>query len=157
MAIAMTLKDYLDDLGIDYDVSTHSHTATNTQTARAAGISDEQLAKSVMLEDDNGHYMLAVIPSNRRVDLGALDERYKSHVNLAPAEMLSELFDDCEPGAIPVTGDAYGYDVIWDDKLAECKDVYFEAGDHMHLIHTTGDNFQQLMGNADHCGFTWQR
>jgi len=154
MAIAMTLKEYLDDSGIDYDVTIHSQTTTDTQTARVAGIPDEELAKSVMLEDDSGHFTLAVIPSNRHVDLGKLQNIYKSHVSLAPEEILDELFDDCEPGAIPVTGEAYGFDVVWDEKLAECKDIYFEAGDHTHLIHTSGEDFQQLMGNADHCGFT---
>jgi Ala-tRNA(Pro) deacylase len=154
MAIAMTLKDYLDDSGVDYNVIMHTRTGSNTQTAAVANIPGEQLAKSVMLEDGNGHYMLAVIPSNQHVDLDKLHHRYKSHVGLTKEEKLGELFDDCELGALPVTGEAYGFNVVWDDKLADCKDIYFEAGDHMHLVHTTGTDFQQLMSGSDHCKFT---
>jgi Ala-tRNA(Pro) deacylase len=143
MTIAMTVKDYLDDIGIEYDVSTHTQTSTNTQTARVADIPGEQLAKSVMLEDDYGHYMLAVLPSNRHVDLDKLHKRYRSDISLTPENKLGELFDDCVLGAIPATGEAYGFDVVWDDKLAECKD-----------IHTTRRGFKKLMGKADHCGFT---
>jgi len=154
MAIAMTLKDYLDDLDVDYDVSVHPRTNSTTQTARVTDIPGGQLAKSVMLEDDYGHYVLAVLPANRHVDFESLYERYKSDLNLTPEDKLGELFDDCVLGAIPVAGGAYGFDVVWDDKLAECKDVYFEAGDHAHLIHTSRNGFKKLMGNADHCSFT---
>ncbi len=154
MTIAMTLKDYLEDSGIDYDVVIHTRTGSNTQTAKVANIPGEQLAKSVMLENDGGQYMLAVIPSDQHVDLGKLHHRYKSQIGLTTEEKLGELFDDCVLGAIPVTGEAYGFDVIWDDRLAECADIYFEAGDHKHLIHTTGPDFQKLMGKADHCRFT---
>lgn len=154
MAIAMTLQDYLDEMGVDYSVCTHAPTGSTSQTAMVANIPGEKLAKSVMLEDDDGHYRLAVVPSNRLVDLEKLHIRYSTTITLTPEEKLGELFDDCVLGAIPAVGNAYGFDVVWDDTLAECDDVYFEAGDHMHLIHISGSGFQRLMANADRYGFS---
>lgn len=150
MAIAMTLKDYLDESGVDYDVLVHIRTSSNAQTAKAAHIPSTQLAKSVMLEAEDGRYILAVIPADHHLDLGELHRRLKSHIGLTTEEQLGELFDDCVLGAVPPVGEAYGFNVIWDDDLAECSDVYFEAGDHRRLVHTSGEDFKKLMGSAEH-------
>ena len=53
-------------------------------------------------------------------------------------------------GAVPPIGDAYGLEVIFDDCLNECGDVYFEAGDHMDLVRVGAIDFRDLMGNARH-------
>ena len=34
---------------------------------------------------------------------------------------------DCEPGAVPPLGAAYGLDVVVDDSLTDHSDVYFEG------------------------------
>ncbi|MCK4834799.1 MAG: hypothetical protein KAT12_08470 [Gammaproteobacteria bacterium] len=52
-------------------------------------------------------------------------------------------------GGSPI-GDAYGIEVIFDDRLNECGDVYFEAGDHTDLVHVSVIDFRGLMGNACH-------
>ena len=39
-------------------------------------------------------------------------------------------------------------EVIMDDSLENCPDVYFEAGDHKDLIHVRGPAFLQLMWHA---------
>jgi Ala-tRNA(Pro) deacylase len=64
------------------------------------------------------------------------------------------LFADCELGAIPPMGRAYGMETIVDDSLAEQPDVYFEAGDHVSLIHVNAMAFQRLMAGARHGRFT---
>lgn len=154
MAIAITLQEYLSDMDVDYDILKHAHTEVSTQTARIAHIPGEQLAKSVVLEDENGRYLLAVIPSNRHVSLGKLHQQYKIRMGLATEAELEEIFDDCELGAVPPVGDPYGIDVIMDNSLEQCSDVYFEAGDHVNLVHLSGESFQRLMNKARHGSFT---
>lgn len=149
MAIAITLHEYLDSRCIGYDVIEHPYTNASMNTAQVAHIPGRMLAKSVLLEDDEG-FLMAVIPSTSHVDLGALHRRFDRRLGLSTEDKLNRLFSDCEPGAIPPIGEAYGLDVIVDEALGHCPDVYFEAGDHTHLIHVNGKDFMQVVGHLEH-------
>jgi Ala-tRNA(Pro) deacylase len=82
------------------------------------------------------------------VDLGAVHRQLNRALGLATDRELAELFKDCEPGALPPLGLAYGIDSILDQSLADAPDVYFEAGDHQALVHVSGGEFLKLMANA---------
>lgn len=148
MAVSETLKGYLDSLGIAYDVARHPREVVSTRIARKAHIPGERLAKAVLLSSGRGH-LLALVPASRHVDLAALGARVGRPVALAPEEEISALFADCEPGAIPACGEAYGIPCLMDEALAAVDEVYFEAGDHVSLIHMTGDDFARLMAHAE--------
>jgi Ala-tRNA(Pro) deacylase len=75
-------------------------------------------------------------------------------VGLATEAEIRLLFEDCEDGAVPGLGQAYGLDVLVDDALLELNHVYFEAGSHSELVHVTGDMFRGLMSSADHGEFS---
>ena len=147
MSIAASVESHLNQLGVKYDVLLHSHTSNSTHTAQAAHVPGEQLAKCVVLEDDLG-YVMAVLPAARNLDLGVLDRRLGRDLGFAAESDLAELFADCEPGAIPPLGDAYGIDAIVDDSLVGKQDIYFESGDHCALVHVSGADFLRLMGDA---------
>lgn len=153
MAISICLKDFLDASGMHYDVLTHRHTRTSAQTAREAHIPGNQLAKTVILEDDNGYFM-AVIPSTHRVDLGTLHHKLHRQVGLATEDDLKDLFSDCVLGAAPPIGEAYGIPAYMDISLDDESDVYFEGGDHEALVHMSGREFRELTRNAQHGRFS---
>ena len=153
MGIAITLREYLDSTDLQYDVLPHTHTGSSSETAQASKISGEQIAKAVILEDEDG-YLMAVVPATHRVDLGVLHKQMGRRVGLATELELEDIFMDCEPGAIPPLGQAYGIDVMIDDSLNELDDVYFEAGDHYDLIHLRGKDFSMLMEDAEHGSFS---
>lgn len=153
MAIAIRLQDYLNKSGIDYDVLPHSHTTSSIGTAKEIGISGDEIAKPVILEDENG-YLMAVIPATYHVELGKLSHQLERRLGLATEQELAGLFADCDLGAIPPIGEAYHLDVVVDDSLNNCSDVYFEAGDHADLIHVRGHDFQKLMQHARHGQFS---
>jgi Ala-tRNA(Pro) deacylase len=69
---------------------------------------------------------------------------------LAEEREFGSLFKDCEIGAVPALGEAYGLQVIWDDDLQYTADVYIEAGDHEHLIWLDRKDFMQLMSSLPH-------
>src|SRR5256885_2428359 len=71
MPIAPRLANYLDEHLARYELCDHAHTETSAQTARSAHVPPQQLAKSVILEDDRGCGM-AVLPADRRVHIGEL-------------------------------------------------------------------------------------
>jgi Ala-tRNA(Pro) deacylase len=69
-------------------------------------------------------------------------------VSLATESEASRLFPDCEEGAMPALGMAYGLPAVVDDDLHGCDDIYFEGGDHRSLVHISGDQFDRLMGDV---------
>jgi Ala-tRNA(Pro) deacylase len=147
MTIAASVESYLTHAGVHYDLIAHPHTSNSTYSAQAAHIPGDRLAKCVMLEDSSG-YVMAVLPATHRVNLGALRQRLGRELGLATESELVGVFTDCEPGAIPPLGEAYGVDAIVDQSLVGSPDVYFEAGDHCALVHVSGSDFIRLMGDA---------
>lgn len=147
MAIAQTIHQFLTEQEIPYELLAHPHSSSSTETAHSAHVSGEYLAKSVLLEDDYG-YVMAVVPAVNRLDLGELHRQLNRRVGLATEPELAGVFEDCELGAIPAVGQAYGLTTVVDDQLAEQPDVYFDAGDHEHLVHLSGEAFAQIMGEA---------
>ena len=149
MAIARTLKNFLDENGIEYDTVEHQHTESAVDSAKSAHIPPHQMAKAVVLEDSAG-FIVAVLPSSNRLNLGWVNEELERDLKLATEDELKALFRDCETGAIPALSTAYGLKVIWDDQLKHAADIYIEAGDHEHLIHLSGEDFRQLMARLPH-------
>ena len=153
MAIAITLQEYLEELGISYDVVTHTPTDTSMETAQAAHVPGDNVVKSVLLKDDQD-YVMAIVPSTYHVQLSDLASKFHRHLELVPEAELASIFTDCEIGAIPPIGEAYAIDMIVDNKLLNRDDLYIEAGDHEHLVHIKNDDFRQLMRNSTCSDFT---
>lgn len=155
MGIAMTLKDYLSRNGVEYQVLVHPRTGSSPETARVAHVPGDRLAKTVVLEDENG-YLVAVVPSTYRVRLGELSRQLQRHLRLASEQEFASLFKDCDLGAIPPIGQAYGLSTVIEEDLVRKPDIYFEAGDHEELIHVTGEQFMRLMAGAEKHHFSVQ-
>ena len=147
MGMAGTLREYLDRHGIGYELLKHSRTQTSSETAEAAHVSGDRLAKPVVIEDAD-RYLVVVIPASRRIDFTALHRAFGRQVGLATEPEVETLFRDCAPGAIPAIAQAYGLDVAVDEALLDLDDVYFEAGDHYELVHVSGDDFRSLMASV---------
>jgi Ala-tRNA(Pro) deacylase len=149
MAIATALKDYLENRGIAYEVVTHPEAMSMVETARRAGLPAVCVAKAVVLEDRQG-YLLAAVPAANRVAFRELEEALSRRLELATEAEIASLFRDCDIGAVPPVGAAYGMDVVVDDQLCDQSEVYFEGGDHRSLVHVSRDDFGRLMGRARH-------
>jgi Ala-tRNA(Pro) deacylase len=147
MTIAAKLMSYMNDNHIKYEVCMHPLSHSSAETARVAHVPMDRLAKSVVLEDEEG-YVMVVLPANRRVHLGEVSRMLRRPLRLANEGEFVRLFDDCAPGAVPPVGRAYGLTTILDESLAEAPEVYFEAGDHLALIHLDPDQFMTLMQGA---------
>jgi Ala-tRNA(Pro) deacylase len=147
MAIASRVSDYLARHDVPYDILTHTHTTSSGESAQASHVPGARLAKSVVLEDEQG-YLMVVLPASRRVDLGELHRQLQRNLGLATEPELGKLFSDCEIGALPALGPAYGLETVVDDAIAEQPDIYFEAGDHEQLVHVSAEVFQTLLGDS---------
>jgi Ala-tRNA(Pro) deacylase len=150
MFISETVTGFLKRMRVDYDVVAHRHTGTSIATARAAHVNPEAVAKGVLMFDPE-EYVLALVPASRRVNRwaveGLLDVR---SMQFADEREIPLFFGDCDTGAVPAIGAAFGLTTVVDDALLNCRDVYFEGGDHEHLVHLDGEEFAQLMAGEPH-------
>lgn len=154
MAIAPSLQGFLAARQSVYDVRTHVRTQSSTASAEAAHVPGRCLAKAVVVEDQRG-YVLAVLPSTHHVALSELGEAlHRVQLRLANEGELRSLFSDCALGALPPLGGAYGMQSIVEKELDAQPEVYFEAGDHEHLVHMTQAEFSRLTADAPRAHFS---
>jgi Ala-tRNA(Pro) deacylase len=153
MTIPASVQHYLDQRSVQYDLLPHAHTHDSMHTANTAHIPGSKLAKSVLLGDDGG-YILAVVPATHRIDLGVLSRRLHRRLGLATESEVGRLFEDCDLGAVPPLGPAYGIETVVDESLMHCRDVYFEAGDHTDLVHVSGRDFMLLIDGGSWGSFS---
>ena len=153
MAIANTILSYLNEREIPYSVVPHPRTLSTRQTADAAHIPPERVAKAVVLADRRG-YLMAVIPGDRHVSIETLSQRLGRNLALALENRIAPVFKDCDLGAIPPIGPADGMETVLDDSLVGQPEIYFEAGDHEELIRIDGDRFVSLLREARHGQFS---
>jgi Ala-tRNA(Pro) deacylase len=153
MTTAPKLTQYLASHGISYDLMPHDLTMSSMRTAEACHVSGDSLAKAVVLQDDGG-YLLAVLPASHHLRFQELEAQGHRPVRLVTEDEVARLFPDCARGAVPPIGAAYGLDTIVDDSLFERPDVYFEGGDHGTLVHLSGPAFRTLMADAEHGCFS---
>ncbi|WP_138466048.1 aminoacyl-tRNA deacylase [Poseidonocella sp. HB161398] len=147
MAISSRLKHHLDARRLPYDMLAHAYSATSSGTAASAHIPGDHLAKSILIHSERTP-ILAVVPSCHMVDLHRLQVMLESRLGLAGEHELAEVFDDCDFGAAPPVGDAYGIPTVLDREMYGLDEIWFEAGDHRSLVHMKGHHFDRLMGSA---------
>ena len=144
MTIAATVLSSLKERNIGYEIVSHPKTYSSAETATAAHVDEGHIAKAVVVKDEKG-YLLAVIPASSWLDLDHLRKELNRDLHLAPEDEADGLFEDCQPGAFPSLGEAYGLETVLDEALTSLARVYFEAGDHEQLVAVSGDDFQDLM------------
>lgn len=147
MSISSRLKQYMDGQGVHYETVPHPWSVAPIQAAHRAHVSDEQTAKSVVIHHEMG-YVLAVVPSTYRVELGQVQAAIGKRLGLASESEVGSVFGDCDRGAVPPVGIVWGVDTIVDESLLGMPEVYFEGGDHRTLVHVSGDVFGRLMKDA---------
>ena len=148
MTVSNTVKSYMDGRSVPYEVITHRHTHSSMESAGAAHVESDRLAKAVIVKESD-EYLMVVVPADYRIHLGKLHRLLGREVGLATERELIELFPDCEGGAIPPLGTAYRLITLVDAGLLKRPEVFFESGDHEHLIKVTGTGFAHLLGDAE--------
>jgi Ala-tRNA(Pro) deacylase len=147
MAVAETVQRFLEQYSFEYDLVPHPHTGSSHETAAAAQVSEDHIAKAVIVKDA-ASYAMIVVPANNRVETEHLRKQLNRDFHLATEDELAKLFSDCEAGAVPPLGPAYGVETFLDQALTSLADVYFEAGDHELLVHMAVDDYRTVLGSV---------
>ena len=153
MAIAKTLENYLIQHRVKYELVPHPKTYSSRDTAKAAHVADDHIAKAVIVRDEQG-YAMVVIPASHWLKLEALQKEADRDFVMASESDATKLFSDCAEGAIPPVGPAYKLETFLDERLTTLANVYFEAGDHEDLVHVSGDAFHVLLKGVRHGHFS---
>ena len=74
--------------------------------------------------------------------LGRLLSRHELH--LSDEQRIAAVFTDCDRGAVPPVGMAWGIDTVVDEQLEGHDPVYLEGGDHQRLLRMSRDQFCAL-------------
>jgi Ala-tRNA(Pro) deacylase len=147
MTIAATVKSYIEGRGVSYEVIAHPASGSSHETAEAAHVDEGHIAKAVILIDREGAVM-AVVPGNAWVKLSAVKDELDREMVLAGEGDAAGHFPDCDVGAIPPLGPAYGMETLIDKALVSLAHVYFESGDHRTLIKVDGEDFLELLSGV---------
>jgi Ala-tRNA(Pro) deacylase len=136
MAIASRLKWFLDVNRTEYDLL-------------PGEVPEAQRVVSHIFHDAHG-YLMVVHPASRKIAISALQELMGRPLHPAREKAVRDIFFDCQRGAIPPVGPAYGIPTIVDDSISADGDVYFRGGDDEDWVHMTGAEFQHLVAEERH-------
>ncbi len=138
---------FLEMREVYYRHDEHPLSYTARETARAEHVSPRSFAKVVVVHSEDG-FAMTILPSDRIVDLEELRAAFGTrHLRLATEKELSELFPDCDLGAMPPFGNGTLFDVpVWVDGLVMAEEsISFNAGTHRDVITMNTEDWEQLV------------
>jgi len=142
--IPQTIRAFLDQRGIHYQVIPHSRDFSAQHTAHDTFTPGRSFAKTVMICADN-YYAMVVLPANRTIDFDQLRAGLGAvEVSLATESEIAELFPDCEVGAEPPFGSLYDMPVIVSHELPHQEVITFNGGNHEDAIRMSYFEFERL-------------
>lgn len=136
---------YLKQSGVRYAHSIHPPADTARDVASAERMPAHNLAKTVVYFGDNGFGMV-VLPSDCAADFAEIRRLLGlKDLRLATETELSEVFPECELGAMPPFGNLFDMPVLMDEGLAASEFIAFNAGTHRDAIHMSVADFHLLV------------
>jgi len=129
------IAEFLEDQGVEFQLVEHSPTMSAYAEARATRRFARQVAKTVVLHEDD-RYVLAVVPASQRVDLEKLRDVLgaSERLRLATEQELAADFPSLEVGATPPIGPLLPLAEIVDARLLMLDSILCSAGDHRHSL-----------------------
>ena len=146
MSIAPGIDRYLKDHHVDFEVLHHDQAFTAMEEAAAAHVSGYEWAKTVVLLAERDQPVMAVLPANYEVDVERLRRSMGvRELRVANEWEFSEMYPDCEPGAMPPLGPLYGQPVWVDEHLVEDERIVFNGGNHVDAIRVRFADYDELV------------
>lgn len=141
---AKSLKDFLDQSGVEYLCLSHPSAYTAQELAHHGQVAGDRVAKTVIIELD-GKIAMLVMPATWRVHWDRLSQVLETDfVELADETGFKDRFPDCEVGAMPPFGHLFSMTMYCSEALTLQPDIVFPAGSHTESIHMTTRDFLRL-------------
>ena len=134
MATTDWIKSTLTEHRVPYEELHHRVAFTAQEVAQSEHISGHHVAKVVIVLVDDRPVQL-VLPASRRVALSQVAKLLgAAAVRLASEMEISQIFTECEPGAVPPLRHWNTVPLIMDASMATRGDIAFQAGTHEAVI-----------------------
>lgn len=132
---ATAVAAYLEGEGVACRLIKHEPTMSAVAEARAANLSPDQVAKTVVLHDGT-RYVIAAIPAADRLDLHKVRDLLGAtrHLRLATEDEIARDFPSFEIGAVPPFGPIMPAAEVLDSALIGQQRILCPAGDHQHSV-----------------------
>lgn len=145
MTTTSDVQRYLNNYGISYRLIEHEPAYSAYDAAKAAQVSQQEFAKTVVVRID-GKFWMTILRTDHRINTRAIKSIFDAHdVHLAHEEDLTALFPDCEMGAMPPFGNLYGIPVLLDQSLLNDEEIAFHACDHSRVIRMRLSDYLRLV------------
>jgi Ala-tRNA(Pro) deacylase len=145
MAIAQNVAGLLKSSGVAYEILKHPQAFTAQEVAATVHVTGKEVAKTIVVDVD-GKFVMAVIPAPHKVSLKLLKEFLGAkEVRLASEGELTQLFPDCEVGAMPPFGNLYNMPVCISAALQDRQELIFNACTHTEVIKISSADFNRLV------------
>lgn len=143
MGVPVRLIEFLNQNKVRYEVLHHPEAFTAQELAAIEHVKGRSHAKVVMVKAD-GEVLMAVLPSDLRIDLEKLGKVTGRKMALATEADFGALFPDCVVGTMPPLGGLYGVGGYVDASLSEAGKIVFEAGTHSDAIRMRYADYERL-------------
>jgi Ala-tRNA(Pro) deacylase len=144
MPIFAKLQQYLDEHHVRYQVATHAEAYTAQEVAHAQHVPGKQMAKVVMVKQEDGAPMMVVLPASHTIDFDRLSQVLGARAELAQEREFRDLFPGCETGAEPPFGNLFGLETFVDTALTKDDEIVFNAGSHWQTVRMRYEDFARL-------------
>jgi len=143
MGVPARLIEFLKENKVRYEVLHHPEAFTAPELAAIEHVKGRCHAKVVMVRA-GAELVMAVLPTDHRIDLGKLGEVTGWGAALAREEEFKAVFPDCAVGTMPPFGELYGVATYLDKSLAESDRIVFEAGTHSDAVKMRYADYERL-------------
>jgi Ala-tRNA(Pro) deacylase len=143
MGVPARLIELLNQSKVRYEVLHHPEAFTAQELAAIEHVKGRSHAKVVMVKAGQD-VLMAVLPSDLRIDLEKLEKVVGRKTALAAEADFQALFPDCVVGTMPPFGGLYGVAGYLDATLSEAGKIVFEAGTHSDAIRMRYADYERL-------------
>lgn len=128
----MNIHDFLNAQHVPFQRLIHQPAPSSSRRADSVRTSGRKVAKTVLLQNADGQFLMAVLPADKKIDWTKITATTgKTGWNLATERQAAMIFSDCETGAWPPFGSLYGLNTLVDESFASENEILVE-GNHRH-------------------------
>jgi Ala-tRNA(Pro) deacylase len=145
MSLNVRLQKVLADEFVWYRIQPYHDAVDAQHVAAAAHVAGDLVAKTVMLRDGDGAFLMLVLPASCTLDLAAVRESTgRPALRLAREGEFARLFPDCVVGAMPPFGSLYGVPLLADACLLDAHQMLFRGGTHETLVRVRSEDWVSI-------------
>lgn len=139
------LTKHLDEKSIKYLRIAHSKAYTSQELAAIMHVSGKELAKSVMVKDNDKLYMM-ILPASFKINFDLLKSAFENEdVRLASEKDFRNIFGECETGAMCPMGQMYDLPVYIAQSITDQEEIVFNAGTHTNAVRMQMKDYLNLV------------